>query len=72
MELPVTDPELRRRIEERAFEIWKAEGFPSGRDWAHWVQAETEILAELELTIGERETAPSLPNSAATATKGAR
>jgi hypothetical protein len=48
MDFPITDPELRRRIEERAFEIWKSEGFPSGRDWAHWVQAETEILAELE------------------------
>ena len=48
MEFPVTDPELRRRIEERAFEIWKSEGFPSGRDWAHWVQAEAEILADIE------------------------
>jgi hypothetical protein len=48
IELPVTDPGLRRRIEERAFEIWKSEGFPSGRDWAHWVQAENEIFAELE------------------------
>ena len=41
----------RRRIEQRAFELWKSEGFPSGRDWAHWVQAETEILAELEATV---------------------
>jgi hypothetical protein len=54
MELPVTDPELRRRIEQRAFEIWKSEGFPSGRDWTHWVQAETEILAELEHTAGTK------------------
>jgi hypothetical protein len=45
MDFPITDPELRRRIEERAFEFWKSEGFPSRRDWA---QAETEILAELE------------------------
>jgi hypothetical protein len=48
MEIPITDPELRLRIQERAFEIWIAEGYPSGRDWAHWVRAETEILAELE------------------------
>jgi hypothetical protein len=48
MEFPITDPALRRRIEQRAFDIWQSEGFPSGRDWAHWVQAETEILAELE------------------------
>ena len=55
MDLPVSDPDLRRRIEERAFEIWKSEGFPSGRDWAHWVQAETEILAELEATAEGRD-----------------
>ena len=59
MDLPVTDPELRRRIQERAFEIWKSEGFPSGRDWAHWVQAETEILAELEASMAREGTAPS-------------
>ena len=48
IDFPIEDPDLRRRIKERAFEIWKAEGYPSGRDWAHWVQAESEILAELE------------------------
>jgi hypothetical protein len=53
MELPVTDPELRRRIEQRAFEIWKSEGFPCGRDWTHWIQAESEILAELEAAAVE-------------------
>jgi hypothetical protein len=58
MELPVTDPELRRRIQERAFEIWKSEGFPSGRDWAHWVQAETEILAELAAKTDAQKTKP--------------
>jgi hypothetical protein len=49
IDFPIEDPDLRRRIKERAFEIWKAEGYPNGRDWAHWVQAETEILAELDL-----------------------
>jgi hypothetical protein len=59
IELPITDPELRRRVEERAFEIWKSEGFPSGRDWAHWVQAEAEIIQELEASKPEaRESAP--------------
>ena len=48
IDLPIEDPELRRRIKERAFEIWKAEGYPCGRDWAHWVQAEAEILSELK------------------------
>jgi hypothetical protein len=58
MELPVTDPELRRRIEQRAFEIWKSEGFSSGRDWAHWVQAEAEILAEVEANFAADGQAP--------------
>jgi hypothetical protein len=62
MDLPVTDPELRRRIEERAFEIWKSEGFPSGRDWAHWVQAETEILAELKATAEGKDPELSEPS----------
>jgi hypothetical protein len=53
MDLPVTDPELRRRIERRALQIWKSEGFPSGRDWAHWVQAETEIIQELDASKPE-------------------
>ena len=60
MELPVTDPELRRRIEQRAFEIWKSEGFPSGRDWAHWVQAEAEILAGIEARPAEDGQAPEV------------
>jgi hypothetical protein len=48
MDIPVSDPELRLRIQVRAFEIWVSEGYPSGRDWAHWVRAESEIQAELE------------------------
>ena len=62
MDLPVIDPELRRRIEQRAFELWKSEGFPSGRDWAHWVQAETEILAELEATAAVQDPSSRKPD----------
>jgi hypothetical protein len=58
MDLPITDPELRRRIEQRAFEIWKSEGFPSGRDWAHWVRAEAESLAGIEAGSAEDGQAP--------------
>jgi Protein of unknown function (DUF2934) len=38
------DPELRRRIEERAYALWEADGRPEGRALDHWLQAEQEIL----------------------------
>ena len=31
------------RIQRRAYELWESEGRPSGRDEAHWLQAESEI-----------------------------
>ena len=38
------DPELRHRIEERAYALWEANGRPEGRALDHWLQAEQEIL----------------------------
>jgi hypothetical protein len=38
------DPELRRRIEERAYALWEANGRPEGRALDHWLQAEQEIV----------------------------
>jgi hypothetical protein len=38
------DPELRRRIEERASALWEADGRPDGRALDHWLQAEQEIV----------------------------
>lgn len=35
--------DLERRIRERAFELWEAEGQPEGRDAHHWTQAEAEF-----------------------------
>ena len=38
------DPELRRRIEERAYALWEANGRPEGRALDHWLQAEQEVV----------------------------
>ena len=35
-------PDLRRRIEIRAYEIWEAEGGCHGKELEHWLQAERE------------------------------
>ena len=31
------------RIRERAYQLWEEEGYPDGRDRAHWQQASDEI-----------------------------
>ena len=38
------DPELRHRIEERAYALWEADGRPEGRALDHWLQAEQEVV----------------------------
>ena len=30
-------------VQERAYQIWEAEGRPQGRDFDHWVRAEREL-----------------------------
>jgi hypothetical protein len=35
--------EMREYIQRRAYELWESEGRPTGRDQAHWLQAEGEI-----------------------------
>ena len=40
------EPELRRRIEERAYALWKSEGRPERRALDYWLQAEQEILSQ--------------------------
>jgi hypothetical protein len=39
------DANLERRIRERAFQIWIEEGQPTGRDEAHWMMAEAELVS---------------------------
>ena len=40
------EPELRRRIEERAYALWECEGRPERRALDYWLLAEQEILSE--------------------------
>jgi hypothetical protein len=35
--------EMHEYIQRRAYELWESEGRPTGRDQAHWLQAEGEI-----------------------------
>lgn len=44
---PVQQIPLRQRIEERAYQIWCEAGCPIGEDSRHWLQAEREILEEM-------------------------
>ena len=37
-------PALQRRIEERAYELWRADGMRYGRELDYWLQAEQEIM----------------------------
>jgi hypothetical protein len=38
------DPELRHRIEQRAYSLWELDGCPEGRALDYWLQAEQEIV----------------------------
>lgn len=43
-----SESELRGRIAERAYYIYAENGFCDGQQDAHWYQAESEVLAELQ------------------------
>jgi hypothetical protein len=40
------DSELRRRIQERAYALWEADGRSDRRALAYWLQAEKEIVTQ--------------------------
>jgi Protein of unknown function (DUF2934) len=40
------DQEKHRRIEQRAYAFWQAEGQPDGRHEEHWLRAAWQIEAE--------------------------
>jgi hypothetical protein len=39
----MNDDELRRRIAERARQLWEEAGRPEGRDMEYWLEAEEEL-----------------------------
>lgn len=51
------------RIEQRAYEIWIAEGCPDGCDVDHWLRAEAEISVESNIQNASLEAA-SKPSKA--------
>lgn len=56
--------DLERRIRQRAYELWEAEGQPEGRDSHHWTQAEAEFA--------EARTVESAASDAAAPKRGKR
>jgi hypothetical protein len=51
------DEKTAERIRRRAYELWLAEQQQHGRDQAHWLQAEREVLAEGKPAGGRKTTA---------------
>lgn len=49
-------------IEKRAYAIWEAEGYPSGRDAVHWEQASQERIA-LERSTGKDKKSAAKPKA---------
>lgn len=50
------------RLQQRAYEIWEAEGCPEGRDIDHWIQAERELAVPLDgnnITMAHRANGPT-------------
>jgi len=39
-------PELRERVEQRAYVLWEADGRPDGRALDYWLQAEQEFVTQ--------------------------
>ena len=46
--------EKHKRIEQRAYLFWEAEGQPHGRDEDHWHRAARQIEAEEEVPAAEK------------------
>jgi len=51
------DEKTAERIRRRAYELWLAEQQQHGRDQAHWLQAEREVLAEGKPAAGRKTAA---------------
>jgi len=59
---PAREPDIRRLIALRAYELWEDHGRPHGCDLIDWRQAEQEIrgcLQENPLTPGRAQPGPS-------------
>jgi hypothetical protein len=60
----MTAPDSSKKIEQRAHELWEAEGCPEGRELEFWLQAERELpeapkAAPAGSSVGDKEQQPS-------------
>jgi len=53
-EASVAQDPVRSRIKVRAYEIWLAEGCPSGCELDHWLRAEAEVAGQPASDIEHR------------------
>ena len=63
---PIT-PELTEQISRRAYELFEARGHEHGHDREDWLQAETEILANLQTGSNIEEPEPAERHAATAA-----
>ena len=47
-------PESQLKIQEKAYQIWEAEGCPENRELDHWVQAEKQINGKISKSNSNR------------------
>lgn len=50
--------DIRKKIEQRAYELWETDGRPMGRDVEHWLRAEAELNGQLPVPVKPRPVAP--------------
>ncbi len=62
------DLEKQKRIEQRAYLFWQAEGQPHGRHEEHWHRAARQIEAEEDVHIAEKPRKGKAPKQAAAST----
>ncbi|WP_313387610.1 DUF2934 domain-containing protein, partial [Rhodospirillum rubrum] len=55
--------ELQKRIQERAYDLWRDDGQPHGKAQEYWLRAEAQILAELAGGDNEEPAAPLAPTT---------
>ena len=51
------DQEQHRRVEQRAYALWQAEGQPDGRHEEHWQRAVREVEVEETASVGSKRAA---------------
>jgi phage/plasmid-associated DNA primase len=51
--------EMESAIRQKAYEIWQAEGQPSGREMSHWLRAKEEVARPKPKAARQRRAAAS-------------